>query len=151
LAELADGRSKGLSCYEIKNRRVATLARIGAALLLGSESPELKQMQFRFIDADEARALNLTVEQKNGALSVDTELNKLHWEITGVNGPTAVDLMRKMKSKVQIISRDDILRQVVRGLRSGYISAKRVKGNLTKEIAKIYLDKLCKKAKLARH
>jgi hypothetical protein len=129
LSELSEARSKGLSCYEVARRSDRILFRLAAALFLGSNSSDLKPMQFRFVNTERFAAINI---QKTDGKLPDKELNSRHYDLTGVTGPTAIELVQHMKGKLQVVTEDQIIREIVRGLRAGRLAMVDVKENVLK-------------------
>lgn len=150
LQELADGRKTGLSCFELKTRRDPGLRRIAAALALGG-SGKIENIQFRFIELTLLERLNLQAKKTEGK-TPDKEVNNVHIEITGLTGPAAIKFARALRGQIRIVKRDEILEEIVSGIRKGYLKYDDVnKDDVTKSLAKRYCDvlqgRLLKRAK----
>jgi hypothetical protein len=126
LTELADGRSQGLSLYEVNSVRDPALGRIAAALWLGTEQNTVRQYQFRFVHTDQLDKIGITYEKTSGKLPFD-HLNTKHYQITGLDGPKSIELARSFFRRVKQVGPDLMLFHVARELHGGGIDISVIK------------------------
>lgn len=120
LAELADGRGdKGLSVYAVSSRRDERLRRLAVAMHMGLGSPGTPQnTQFRFVTEKDLAAIGLLVRQSKGTLKYHSDLNEVHYDITGVDGPKSIALMKSlMKSEPLVVPSVKIIDEIARNVR----------------------------------
>lgn len=150
LQELADGREKGLSCFEVRTKRDSKVRRVAAALSLMRGDGLINNMQFRFIPPSVLNQLHLKIRKTPGK-TVDEEVNKTHVEITGLNGPTAVALARALRGRLFIVDEEAIFKEIIVGLKNGYLKFADInKDKLTKKIAQLYCNGLQKRNRAYR-
>jgi hypothetical protein len=130
LNELSEGRAKGLSVFKVPSAEISSVVRIAAALCLASQDQETgRQMQFRFVEMRSIEEIGVYIRQNPGKLS-DNELNERHFEITGLTGPKAVELMRRMRNPIIQVNSAEIFNQIVVGLRERHFPPETIKGKL---------------------
>ena len=133
LHDLYDPRG-GLSFYEVTSRRDPALIRIAAALHFPTANKDSKQqvesVDFRTIDTADLQRLGLTMTATAGGTG-DTEVNKLHREITGITGPLAVKLARLMCQCLNVsFSAAEVAGAISRGIRNGNLPEKSLHKNM---------------------
>ena len=137
LTELADGRNKGLSCFEIRSRRDRNLRRVAAALTLAGEG-KLSNMEFRLISPKLISRLKLQSKKTDGK-TFDGQVNAIHVELTGLNGSSAIKFARGLRNNSIVVSREKIFDEIIFGIKRGYFDYKKVnKGEVAKAIAERY-------------
>jgi len=119
LHDLFDDKD-GLSFYETETTETLELARIAAALLFPSgakscRSP-IESVHFRTIGVAEIEGLGLKVSATPG-LTKSKVVNELHREVSGITGPSSIELARVMcRNPAAPVSAIEVSRAIARGM-----------------------------------
>ncbi len=124
LSELSEKTGPGISFWEVSSRRDPMLKRVAAALVLrtGGEARQVQSVDFRCMPASYPGTLGIAVSATDGRTS-DQSINGLHREITGISGPQAVALAKRLCMSPSVaFGTSEVARFIVEGLRGGRLS-----------------------------
>ena len=115
----------GLSFYEIQSSQDPNLVRVAAALHLPKEKDLKNQLEFvtfKTIDVSTATQIGLTVHASEGATRI-AEINRLHRDIKGLTGLTALKLARAMCfGQTLALSAEDVGTAIATAIYQGHVS-----------------------------
>jgi len=135
LHDLYDSRG-GLSFFEVTSRDDPALIGVAAALHFPAGNDKIlskdrvESVHFRTVHSADVQALGLTITATPGETR-DSEVNKLHREITGINGPLAVELARLMAQNPTVdFKAAEVAGGISDGICKGYLHEKFLHGNM---------------------
>lgn len=120
-SEVSEGRTGGLSFWELQRPSDPMLKRIAAAYAI-TQQKAVQSAQVRFVDRAIAEGLGIKIETTPGN-TADNEVNQLHRDLQQLTAKQAIELVRAMAFGAPVVFKaDDVTGFIAKGVRRGTLS-----------------------------